>query len=237
MDIKTQKATVCSDKEIILRQNPLFARLKKNQLDEMCSASRIIHLREGEKLFSHGETANHFYFVLSGLIKLYRESPNGNEKIFELEKHGQIFAEALMFYSQTVYPVSAAAINDSILISINSNKFLNILKKSPDTCLLILGDLSKRMHELIDEIDKLSSLTGRNRVATYLLDQSLNKGSSFTLEIPKHAIASMLSLQPETFSRLLKELSKKEIIRVKDNKIEILNPQSLQTYACNAHIE
>ena len=96
------------------------------------------------------------------------------------------------------------------------------------TLALVVGDLSKRLHELINEIDKLSSLTGRNRVATYLLDQSINKGLKFKLEIPKNAIASMLSLQPETFSRLLNELSKKKVIEVKDSNIQIVNQEALR---------
>ncbi len=214
--------------ESLLRQNPLFGRLEASQLDEMCSYSKVIKLSEGDVLFTHGDKVFNFYFVFDGLIKLYRQSPSGQEKIFELEESGQIFAEALMFYDQTNYPVSAAAMKDSTLVAINTRKFLNILQKSSDTCLLIMGDLSKRMHELINEIDKLSSLTGRNRVATYLLDQSINKGLKFKLEIPKNAIASMLSLQPETFSRLLNELSKKNVIEVKDSYIQIIDQETLR---------
>ena len=231
MDIKSNNESSCNKMESLLRQNPLFGRLDDRQLGEMCNYSRVINLSEGEILFSHGEAAFNFYFVFSGLIKLYRQSPSGQEKIFELEEPGQIFAEALMFYAQTNYPVSAAAMKDSTVVAINSRKFLHILKNSSETCLLIMGDLSKRMHELINNIEELSSLTGRNRVATYLLDQSINKGSTFKLEIPKNAIASMLSLQPETFSRLLKELSRKKIIAVKDSNIKIIDQNLLKDFA------
>lgn len=215
----------------LLRQNPLLGRLTDKQLDEMCTFSKIVNLPVGKILFNYGDTATNFYFVFSGLIKLYRQSAFGQEKIFELEHSGQIFAEALMFYGQDKYPVSAAAMKETIVVAINSQKFLNILKTSSETCLLILGDLSKRMHELINEIDKLSSLSGRSRVATYILDQSINKGLKFKLEIPKNAIASMLSLQPETFSRLLKEMTKKQAIEVKDCHIQVLNQDLLRKIA------
>ena len=217
--------------ESLLRQNPLFGRLDQAQIDEMCSYSKIVNLAEGEVLFNHGETVTNFYFVYSGLIKLYRQSPSGQEKIFELQEAGQIFAEALMFYEQTKYPVSAAAMKKTTLISISTRQFLHILKNSTETSLLIMGDLSKRMHGLINEIDKLSSLSGRNRVATYILDQSMNKGLQFHLDIPKNAIASMLSLQPETFSRLLKELCKNQAIETKDSFIKILDLELLRKNA------
>jgi CRP-like cAMP-binding protein len=136
-----------------------------------------------------------------------------------------------MFMQQTHYPVSAAAMQKSTVVAINTHHFLTILKQSMDTCLLIMGDLSRRMHELINEIDKLSSLSGRNRVATYMLEQSMQKGLEFKLEIPKNAIASMLSLQPETFSRLLRELCSKKAIQVKDSNIRILDKNRLRNFA------
>lgn len=217
--------------ESLLRQNPLFSRLSNDQMDEICKCSRILDLKDGEVLFNHGDEVHNFYFVYSGLIKLYRQSSFGQEKIFELEGAGKIFAEALMFYEQTNYPVSAAAMQKSVLVSISSKHFLNILKKSSDTSLLIMGDLSRRLHELINEIENLSMLTGRNRVATYFLDQCLNKGNEFKLEIPKNAVASMLSLQPETFSRLLKELCKQNVITVNDRFINVLDQDLLREQA------
>lgn len=217
--------------ELLLRDNPLFSRLSKDQLQEMCRYSKIIDIREGEVLFNHGDEVTNFFFVYNGLIKLYRQSPLGHEKIIELEGAGRTFAEALMFYDQTTYPVSAAAMKKSTVISISTRKFLNILKSSADTSLMIMGDLSRRLHELVNEIENLSLLTGRNRVATYFLDQTLNKGDDFKLEIPKNAIASMLSLQPETFSRLLKELCKTGVMQVNDCHIRILDQAKLRKQA------
>ena len=136
-----------------------------------------------------------------------------------------------MFFEQTTYPVSAAAMKDSSVVSISTRRFLNILKTSTDTSLMILGDLSRRLHELVNEIENLSLLTGRNRMATYFLDQTLNKGAEFKLEIPKYAIASMLSLKPETFSRLLKELCKMGVLEVDDSTIRILDQDKLRQQA------
>lgn len=231
MDIKKISKPRCNHMESLLRQNPLFSRLTHEQLDEMCTYSKVVDLQEGEVLFHRGDNVDNFYFVYSGLIKLYRQSTYGQEKIFELEGAGRIFAEALMFYEQTSYPVSAAAMKETRLVAISSRRFLSILKKSADTSLLIMGDLSRRLHDLINDIENLSLSTGRDRVATYFLDQTLNKGKNFELDIPKHAIASMLSLQPETFSRLLKELCNEKIIEVHDSRIIVLDQNSLREKA------
>ncbi|MDJ0834272.1 MAG: Crp/Fnr family transcriptional regulator [Gammaproteobacteria bacterium] len=232
MDDITITATGKGNKiEPLLRQNPLFSRLTRPQLEEMCQYSRTIELQEGESLFHHGDMVVNFYFVIEGLIKLFRQSADGHEKIFELEGAGRTFAEALMFHELNHYPVSATAMRKSTVLAINSRKFQKILVRSPDTCLLIMGDLSKRLHELIGDIESLSLLTGRNRLATYFLDKAMHEGQEFDLDIPKSAIASILSLQPETFSRLLKELTSKHIITARDCHIEVLDMQRLREQA------
>lgn len=214
-----------------LRQSPLFSGLDDVDLDEIAHNAQLVELQEGHSLFNHGEPVHHFFFVVNGLIKLYRQSPSGQEKIIELENPGQTFAEALMFNDQPVYPVSAIAMKPSRVISISTRYFRDILARSPRLSFRIMGELSLRLHDLINEIDHLSLMTGRNRVATYFLDQAAIKGDDFHLDIPKHAIASMLSLQPESFSRLIKELTKRGAIAIQDSHIRILDQDELRRAA------
>ncbi len=214
-----------------LRQSPLFRGLGESELDEIAQRAHLVELREGQSLFDHGEPVHHFYFVVEGLIKLYRQSPSGQEKIIELENPGQTFAEALMFNEQPIYPVSAIAMKASRVISISTRHFRDLLARSPELSFRIMGELSLRLHELIKEIDHLSLMTGRNRVAAYFLDQAAIKGDDFHLDIPKHAIASILSLQPESFSRLIKELVKRGAIAIQDNHIRVLDQDELRRAA------
>ncbi len=214
-----------------LRQSPLFSGLEENELRNIAANAHLADLEEGQSLFNHGEPVHHFFFVVTGLIKLYRQSPNGQEKIIELENPGQTFAEALMFNDQPIYPVSAIAMKPSRVISISTGHFRDILARSPGLSLRIMGELSIRLHDLINEIDHLSLMTGRNRVAAYFLDQAAIKGDDFHLDIPKHAIASILSLQPESFSRLIKELTRRGAIAIQDSHIRILDHDELRRAA------
>lgn len=218
-------------KEELLSQTPLLSSLDPHQLHEISGHITTIKLQEGETLFNQGDEYHSFYLVVSGLIKLFRHSASGQEKIIELEGSGQTFAEALMFNEQSSYPVTAQAMQNSVLFKINAIHFRGLLLKSPETCMSVMSDLSYRLHSLLKEIDHLSLLTGRNRVSMYLLDQALTRGDEFRLEIPKNVIASMLSLKPETFSRLLKELCNNQIIEVHDSNIKVLDFHSMRKFA------
>lgn len=215
----------------LLRNLPLLSGLNSEQLETIGNHIVIVDLKEGEVLFNQGDEYHSFYIVVSGLIKLFRHSASGQEKIIELEGPGTTFAEALMFNEQSSYPVTSKAMHDTVLLKINARYFRSFLLKSPTTCMSVMADLSFRLHALLKEIDNLSLLTGRNRLSMYLLDQALTKGNEFHLEIPKNAIASKLSLKPETFSRLLKDLSTKNIIQVQDNLIRVLDLYTLRRNA------
>lgn len=171
-----------------------------------------------------------FYVVFSGLVKLFRLSADGQEKVIEVAKSGDTFAEALMFLDHPHFPVSVSALNEAEVIAIDSNNFLQMLKKSPDTCLVLLGEMSQRIRGLIHEIDHLSVQTGRHRLASYLLEQA-GDNDSLHLPIPKSVLASRLSIKPETFSRIIKQLRNSETIYVDGSDIKILDRDQLEDFA------
>lgn len=204
-----------------LREVLLFARLSEEQLIRVTRRAVRRSLAEGEVLFEQGEHAKRFYLVLNGQIKLYRHSPNGDEKVIEVVTQGSTFAEALMFLERPCYPVGAQALQASELISIDALDFAGMLRGSVDTCFLMLGDMSQRLRGLLREIDELSLHTATCRVAAYLLQHAPEEKDSFELPTAKHVIASRLSVKPETLSRIIKWLSSNGIISVHGSQVEL----------------
>ena len=160
-------------------------------------------------------------------MKLYRQSPVGHEKIIELEGSGRTFAEALMFMDQPHYPVTATALSPSRVIGINCRDFKAMLRESVDTCFLLLGSMSFRLRGLIREIDALSLDTGTVRTVAYLLNHAPEDHSCFELKVAKSVIASRLSVKPETFSRILKNLHEREIVSIDGRNVTIHDREAM----------
>ncbi|UCB54781.1 MAG: Crp/Fnr family transcriptional regulator [Thiotrichales bacterium] len=221
------------NQEIIdaLKQSHLFSSLDEQQLERVYSHSRIVKLEDGQLLFAQGEDVDYFYLVLSGKIKLFRVSPDGQEKIIEIVRCGGTFAEALMFMDQPHYPVSSAALSDTVVVGIDAKDFKAMLWDSVDTCLLLLGDMSYRLRKLVYEIDVLTLHSGTCRVASYLLQHAPDDQDSFELENAKSVIAARLSVKPETFSRIIKNLRGEGVISIQGSKITIHNREALKTYS------
>jgi CRP-like cAMP-binding protein len=217
-----------------LRKTYLFATLDDSQLQKVMAMSQKITLSDGETLFEAGVTADRFFLVLEGQVKLYRLSLDGNEKVIELLRPGHTFAEALMFMEQPCYPVSSTAVGDVELLAFENLEFLALLRESVDTCFRLMGDMTMRLHHLIKEIDDLSLQTATGRVAGFLCGKLTELGDgvqSIELDTPKGVLASRLSVKPETFSRILHNFTADGLINVSGAHIDILNPDGLKEKA------
>lgn len=214
-----------------LEQELLFQRLTPDQFKRVVRNAASVHLNEGESLFEQQDLAERFYLLVSGQIKLYRLSAKGVEKVIEVIEPGAMFAEALMFRENPSYPVGAQALKASNLISIDSSDFVSILRQSVDTLLLLAGDLSQRLHGMITELNDISLRTGTCRVATYFIQHLGINADKFYLDIPKHILASRLSIKPETLSRIFRNLTNANLIVIQGNEVTVLDRGHLSSIA------
>jgi CRP-like cAMP-binding protein len=222
-----------------LKNNLIFHRLTKEQMERVIRRAKAVSLVDGESLFQQGDTATRFYLVTKGHIKLFRLAPDGNEKVIELVDAGHTFAEALMFLEQPRYPVGAVALSETELISVDAEDFSAILRDSIDLCMALLGDMSFRLRSLIREIDDLSLHSATCRVAAFILARAPQNCDDFELDIPKHVIASRISVKPETFSRIIKSLKSKNVLEIRGSKVHLLDREALEDAAdvCGLPVE
>jgi CRP-like cAMP-binding protein len=214
-----------------LRGTPLLSGLSDVQLQRVATRAVRHSLPEGQWLFSQGDPARHFYLVESGQVRLFRLSPEGAEKVIEIVSPGQTFAEALMFLNAPRYPVCAAALAPTEVVAIDARDFAAMLRESVETCFVVMGALSRRLRGLIAEIDNLTLHTAKSRVARYLLAHCPEDRRAFALDVRKGVLASRLSVKPETFSRVIKQLTEDGVISVHGAHITLRDRATLTNLA------
>lgn len=213
-----------------MRRNYLFSGLDDTQYEQVIVHAESIELTAGQELFAQDDPVHAFYWVAEGLIRLYRVSPQGDEKVIELVRPGRYFAEAALFMGNH-FPVNAAAQIPSRLVAIDGSHFRTWLSQDVGRCMKLLAGMSARLHMLINEIDSLTLMKGTDRLLQYLLDHSEPDDTGelvVDLEVPKQVIASLIGVKPETFSRLLHKLSDMGYIQVKGHHLHILNEDGLR---------
>lgn len=219
-----------------LQQFPLLSGLDENEAQRVLLRARVVTVARGEHLFHHGDPAKRIWLCRQGQLKLFRLSDSGQEKIIAIINPGRSFAEATLFMPRRVYPVHCAALKPSELVGFDADDLVETLHNDPEACFRLLGTLSRRMHEKINQIESLSLQNAHLRVAHYLLDEyrRRNAPKTFRLEASKKHIAGLLAVQPETLSRSLTALQREGAIDVDARYITITELDTLERIARGA---
>ena len=217
----------------ILRSHHLFEPLSDDQLKELLAASQLLNLEKGDTLFNQGDKATAFYFVISGCVKIFRLTPDGQEKIFEIIGDRQTFAEAMMLMDTPNYVASAQAVGPTQLYRFSKAAYMRLLQVNQQLTFALLGKLCVRLHQRLNEIETLSLKNATHRVIRYFLSQMAQLPEDedrIELPVAKQLVAGHLGIQPETFSRIIRRLSDEGIIDLDGRQIRILDRQRLEQF-------
>jgi len=209
----------------------LLQPLVEEHFNDIVQKSHAVQLSENSVLFEQGDELTALYLVVTGGIKLQRLAPSGDEKVIEIIRPGQTFAEAVIFLGGSRYPVSAVAISPLVVVGISAKTYLEFLNTSNSLCVNLLVILSQRLHGMVNEVDRLTLYNATYRLVDYLLNhisEEDGERAKVNLAAPKHVIASRLSIKPETFSRTLKDLANQGLINLDGADIEIVDIEKLR---------
>jgi len=219
-----------SDIEIIKRIS-LFKGLSDDILHDIIGNEPPRSYPKGRIIFQQGDDANHFYIILEGWIKLYRQLPSGEQAILHIFTIGESFAEAAMF-GDHLYPATAEVVADARLLSINCNVLERQLVKSPKVAMCMLASTSAHLKMLVSEVEQIKGRNSVQRLAYFLSRMCPADSDSAIVTLPyeKSLIASRLGIQPESLSRMLNKLRAYGTNCVK-NQITISNVKALRRLA------
>lgn len=215
---------------------PLFRGINDDDLarivDQGCSLLRVSRCRN---LFSAGDLCDSLHIVITGRIKVFALAANGSEKVLELIGPGQSLGESAIFNDQR-HSFSALSLSDSLLLRIPKAALVGQIGRDPNFSLRLLAQASQRIQNLLHDVESYCLHSGLQRVVGFLLkgqsDESRAPARPHTVSLPvsKATIASRLSLTPEYFSRVLRELEDEGLIQISRRDIHILQPRELDSY-------
>jgi CRP-like cAMP-binding protein len=222
---------------------PLFKELSEVQRSRIAERTRQIRVSRGETLFRRGDPAAGTYIVAYGQVKLSFVSATGVEKVIEILNQGQSFGEAVMFL-EVPHVVTAQALADSLLLLVPKEAIFEGIDRDPGFARRMLAGLSRRLHQLVADVESYSTRSGTERLIGYLLRDcgieaprdscaaDLPAGPvDIELPVAKGVIASRLNLTQEHLSRILHDLSALGLIEVHGRRIRIVDLERLRKHA------
>jgi CRP/FNR family transcriptional regulator len=212
---------------------PLFEGLPGGQLNALAGICLLRAYRKGQMIFAEGDEGIGFYVIQSGRVRIFKISPEGGkEQILHILGPGETFGEAAVFTGMG-FPAFAQAQASSVLIFFPRGEFVALIRRDPSLALNMLAVLSRRLQKFARLIEDLSLKETPARLAAHLLFLGGKRpdADEISLEIPKGQMAALLGTIPETLSRIMARMSRQGLIRLRGNRISILDRTGLQQIA------
>lgn len=208
-----------------IKKISFFNNLSEEELSIIASFSSISKYSSKSILFYESEVSQNLLFLVDGLLKIYKFDKFGNEIFLYHVYKNSMISELSSLNGNDIYCFSNAEfIDESTILSVNFEKlYEHFLSKNILTKELI--------ENLLNKTQQLQCIINRELVfdATAKVAFMLNQDLEMFNKLKRQEVSFMLHIQPETLSRVLKKLSREEIINIENGDIIIINQNALSS--------
>ncbi|MFT6268824.1 MAG: CRP/FNR family transcriptional regulator [Alphaproteobacteria bacterium] len=201
---------------------------KSNHL-KLSNSHRIFHARQS--LFCAGDQFEGLYILRSGSAKSFITSIDGEEHITKFYYPGDLLG--VDGFDKHIYMENVFFLETSSVCLVKESELNNLVKSSDDFRNCLLRSMS---HALVSDSSMmmcLSSCSSEQKLARFVLDLSEQfrslrlSGTEFRLSMTRTDIANYMGMALETVSRVFASFQLKQIIRVQNRQLTILDFDAL----------
>jgi len=212
-----------------IKSIPYFSGLSQAELDSIRKVIFEKKADRGEILLFEGEPAETLYFVVTGVVKVFKTSADGKEQILHIIRPGESFNDVPVF-SGGVNLTNAEAMGAVVLNVMKKSDLEVILREHPQVALNTIKILSQRVQHLVSLVEDLSFRHVTGRVAKTLLEYAGDRASEKP-RLTQQEMAAMIGTAREMVGRSLKTLEEEGKIRLEHRRIIITNKEALKEMA------
>lgn len=125
----------------------LFQNLREDDLRKIMSRGKEVSYGAGEQIFSEGDEADFFYFIVTGKVSIFIEKFHTKDEI-RLAQSGDWFGEMAMFNGNR-RNANAATRESTACLTVSRLEFMDLLGAEPDLRDKILTVVNQRNEDLV----------------------------------------------------------------------------------------
>lgn len=216
--------------EEFIKSIPYFSGLSPAELDSLKGLIFETTAERGKFILLESEPADALYFVVSGVVKVFKTSADGREQILQIVRPGESFNDAPVFDGGP-NPASAQAMGPVVLYGIKNSDMGVILHTHPQVALNVIHVLSQKLRHLVSLVEDLSFKHVTGRLAKILLENAGDGAGPAKPRLTQQEMAAMAGTAREMIGRSLKELEDEKIIRLEHHRIVVTDKEALKKWA------
>ncbi len=190
-------------------------------INEIAQVGTFKEVQAGQKLMDIGEYIKGMPLLISGVIKVMREDPDGDELLLYYLEQGDTCSMTMSCcIGQTRSEIRAVAETDARLIMIPVRKMEEWIANYRSWRNFVFESYNNRLNELLQTIDSIAFMNMDERLANYLREKR-RVNEDDIIRNTHQEIAYDLHSSRVVISRLLKKMEQMGMIELHRNYIKI----------------
>lgn len=206
---------------------PLFAELSHEELARVAGMAIERHYERGDIILLEGEMGGALHYVHSGLIKVFKTSPEGREQVLRLIAAGNTFNDVPALDGGP-NPASAAAMEPSVVYIIRRADLHELILTRPEVAAAVVQSLAGALRHLVMLVEDLSLRHVTARVAKILLEQDVATAGQHGYRLTQSEMAAIAGSAREVVGRSLKVLETAGAIEMRQGRVVVLDRERLR---------
>lgn len=208
---------------------PFLNKLKPDMLKKFNKTIKIAKYTIGTVILEEGSSCSNMVFVLDGIIRVYKLSPQGKEvTLYRLGNGETCVLSISCIMGNTNYPAIAEVEEEATLGTIPIEFYKELFLAEAACQEFIFNTVSTRLQEVMLLIDEVVFKNMDERLAKFILQNIDKNDIQGKLDMTHEKIAIELGTAREVVSRLLKDFEKKNIVSLSRGKIIVINTEFLE---------
>jgi len=220
----------------LLRRSPLFAGLSVADVNAVADMAGMRWFDRGEYLYRQGETAEFFYVVFDGAVKISRVMPAGKSMVVDFRGPGNVIGGRTLVADE-VHVDNARAVEDVLVGVIPVRLAAEFLAERPGAAISLARHLASRLEAREAKVAALSTKRVHQRLGDALIELSRSLGAAvddvtvINARLTQADLAEWIGTTRETASTLLNGLRRAGFIDIEGRRIHLRNVPAIEAYA------
>lgn len=212
----------------VLENTSLFTDVTAEEIDAMlqCLGVTLKHYRKGDYVLSAGDKLLDLMILVDGVLHVQKNDYWGNLSIVNRISAGEMVGEAYLAPDGGPLPNDIVAVENCAIMFFDIQRIFSLC---PSACRFhstvvknLFFAVSEKNRALVTKLGHISNRTTRDKLLSYLSDESKRQGSSsFAIPFDRQQLADFLSVDRSAMSRELCKMRDEGMLKFDRNRFEL----------------
>ncbi|WP_280772057.1 Crp/Fnr family transcriptional regulator [Salipaludibacillus daqingensis] len=185
-------------------------------------------MEKDQILMGEGFHCLHIFFILKGVIRVYKLSEEGREiTLYRMGEGETCLMTASCIMTDMEFNAMAQVEKDIEVVAVPAKIFKKLLSQNGAFQKFIFAKTFERMHDIMSVVETITFDNMDKRVASFLYSLTEEK-PNFVYKLTHENIAYEIGTAREVVSRTLKKFAAKNIVQISRGSIKVIDRNSLE---------